>query len=145
MNLRIAYYLVALAISLAAFGAAYNYAATNANATAAAGATAASNRHGLQDGWGEIARAASAASAASAANATTAALTAYAIAGAVSLAAFSGAYILDKRRGIAEMVGRCSRAYLDFNKHVKKQSRPENVWRARWRPPGTISNSLKPR
>ena len=110
MNLRIAYYLVALAISLAAFGAAYNYAATNANATA-----------------------------------TTAALTAYAIAGAVSLAAFSGAYILDKRRGIAEMVGRCSRAYLDFNKHVKKQSRPENVWRARWRPPGTISNSLKPR
>ena len=139
MNLRIAYYLVARAISLAAFGAAYNYAATNANA--AAGATAASNRHGLQDGWGEIARAASAANA----TATTAALTAYAIAGAVSLAAFSGAYILDKRRGIAEMVGRCSRAYLDFNKHVKKQSRPENVWRARWRPPGTISNSLKPR
>ncbi len=139
MNLRIAYYVVALAISLAAFAAAYNYAATNANA--AAGANAASNRHGLQDGWGEIARAASAANA----TATTAALTAYAIAGAVSLAAFSGAYILDKRRGIAEMVGRCSRAYLDFNKHVKKQSRPENVWRARWRPPGTISNSLKPR
>ena len=139
MNLRIAYYLVALAISLAAFGAAYNYAATNANA--AAGATAASKRHGLKDGWLEIARAADAANA----TATTAALTAYAIAGAVSLAAFSGAYILDKRRGIAEMVGRCSRAYLDFNKHVKKQSRPENVWRARWRPPGTISNSLKPR
>ena len=115
MNLRIAYYVFALAISRAAVTGAYNYAATNANATAAAGATAASKRHGLKDGWLEIARAADAANA----TATTAALTAYAIAGAVSLAAFSGAYILDKRRGIAEMVGRCSRAYLDFNKHVK--------------------------
>ena len=119
MKIRIAYYVVALAISLAAFTGAYGYtyparaaaaamlaaaAAMNATAAKAAYNTAAYNT-AAYDAAADVVYKANARALIGAYRAvdaavvyTAAARTAYALAGAVSLAAFAGAYILDKRR-----------------------------------------------
>ena len=119
MNLRIAHYVVALAISLAAFAGAYGYASPSARLEAteheaAVQALMAAMRRsdkedlraGRENGSSatEIAAfdaaVAEAAKARASANDDTAndAYAAYGFASAVSVAAFAGAYILDKRR-----------------------------------------------
>ena len=95
MNLRIAYYVVAFAISLAAFTGAYGYASPTAYAAAISGAAA--DAKAAYDAADAAYTAYVKADAAYAA-ADAAFVTGYGVAGAVSLAAFAGAYILDKRR-----------------------------------------------
>ena len=132
MNLRIAYYVVALAISLAAFAGAYGYADAYALTARTADDEAASHPGVVwaRDIFGILSTDASAeavaeraniarlliaednrinaaalsavgaarAAAAAANAAVAAARVAYIMAAAVSLAAFAGAYIIDKRR-----------------------------------------------
>ena len=106
MNLRIAYYVVAFAISLAAFTGAYGYASPTAYAAAISGAAAdaaydaadaARVAYATYTAYDAAYTAAIKADAADAA-ADAAFVTGYGVAGAVSLAAFARAYILDKRR-----------------------------------------------
>ena len=100
MNLRIAHYVVALAISLAAFAGAYGYASPSArleateHEAAVQALMAAMRRSDKEDLRAGRENGSSATEIA----AFDAAAAAYGFAGAVSLAAFAGAYILDKRR-----------------------------------------------
>ena len=131
MNLRITYYVVALAISLAAFAGAYGYATARGEVAAARAANAKGANYAVSkadrevDGaWEysnvyilnttprgtqartELAEArtraaadlADAAVADAPAAAALAAVPAYGMAASVALAAFAGAFILDKRR-----------------------------------------------
>ena len=135
MNLRIAYYVVALAISLAAFAGAYGYASPTAYAADISGAAAktadtdaktacnyayyaaakaadAKARDAYDAAFDAAKTAAVACAAAKTAavdadtdadkantKANAAFVTGYGVAGAVSLAAFAGAYILSKKAG----------------------------------------------
>ena len=80
MNLRIAYYVVAFAISLAAFAGAYGYASPSAAAFNEASVFQVGDAYKTTE-----------------AKANAAYVTAYGMAAAVSLAAFAGAFILDKK------------------------------------------------
>ena len=114
VKLRIAYYVVALAISLAAFTGAFGYAAAYARIIANADGVAAyddvrrarealeaalGDGVGVRDGAARLGAAYDSAEAAYDSHSNVGvAVTAYGMAAAVSLAAFAGAYILDKRR-----------------------------------------------
>ena len=100
MNLRIAYYVVALAISLAAFAGAYGYASPSARLEATEHeATVQAIMASMRRGDGQFLTAdRENGSSATEIAAFDAAAAAYGFAGAVALAAFTSAYILDKRR-----------------------------------------------